>query len=301
MNSHQVVEDYLQSVARRLDLPADTGARVLSELRTHLIADIADRIAAGQDAQAAVLAAVAEMGDANEVALGLNRENQPQGTMLRAMLAMQLTLFGLIGVGLGVGGGFDRLVLRPFATATGALKFAPESDSHGPGVIAYGWYASWSAVAEWRFFHPVALLLLAIAAMAPVMFVVGYVARRRGWLFGFIPWAFLVLIEMKCAFRPSFGTWAADVPGGLFLALVLIGGGHLGVRFYQSRFRYRAVVIAVTAGLLAPVGVAGLISSMRNAVELGIIVIYAAVLAFLTWASLVTARLCRSRLIRRGA
>ncbi len=298
MTHHAVVEEYLAAISRRLDLPAGRAAEVLSELRTHLLADAADRMAAGEDEEAAARDAVAEMGDPTQVALELARENRPRRTTLRAILAAQIMLLGLPGVGFGVSH-FSKVALAPLAAATGAMR--PIVGRTGPGVRLSGWYEPSSQAWDWLWSHPVAMLLLAFAAMAPLMFVVGYVARQRGWLFGLIPWALLALLELKAASRPSFGTWAADVPGGLFIALVLIGGAHLGTKFYQSRFRRRGAVVAVIAALLAPVAIVGLVSITRSLADVVMMAAHCGVAAVLTWLSLTAAGFVRRHRAVAGA
>jgi hypothetical protein len=95
------LEQFLASVASRLAVPPARREEIVSELRAHLYADFADRLAAGHDEAAAVRDTVAEMGASAELALQLNREHALRGSALRLTLAVEIlllgSLFGLAG------------------------------------------------------------------------------------------------------------------------------------------------------------------------------------------------------------
>jgi hypothetical protein len=94
--THSTLEQYLASLTSQLVLPAHQARRIILELRTHLYADFADRVTAGQDQTRAAQEAIAEMGGALDVAMQFNQEHGTQGAALRTLLALEVSALGLL-------------------------------------------------------------------------------------------------------------------------------------------------------------------------------------------------------------
>jgi len=94
--THPTLEQYLASVTSRFVLPTHQARRIILELRTHLYADFADRVTAGQDQTRAAQEAIAEMGGAVDVAMQFNQEHGTQGAAFRTLLALEVSALGLL-------------------------------------------------------------------------------------------------------------------------------------------------------------------------------------------------------------
>ena len=68
--SHPAIEAYLSDLAALLGGPARRRARIVAEIRDHLLCEFEARLAGGQPAPAAAAAVVATVGDARTVATG---------------------------------------------------------------------------------------------------------------------------------------------------------------------------------------------------------------------------------------
>ena len=211
------LDQYLASVASHLSLPADQARQTVLELRTHLYADFADRLRAGQEKTSAVQQAVAEIGSAVDVAMQLNQEHGTQGAALRTILALELSTLGL------------------------AL---------GMAVLV-----SCSRGEERSAAFPLGLSVIVGAA-----FLAGYIARRRGWAFGLLPAAVLLLLPTGIA-PPANSENPLLTLLGLSAATAIAGG--LGSSSAAAGSVHRASAKAV-AGYLSAVIVAALISSANR-------------------------------------
>ncbi len=217
------LDQYLASVASHLSLPADQARQTVLELRTHLYADFADRLRAGQEKTSAVQQAVAEIGSAVDVAMQLNQEHGTQGAALRTILALELSTLGL------------------------AL---------GMAVLV-----SCSRGEERSAAFPLGLSVIVGAA-----FLAGYIARRRGWAFGLLPAAVLLLLPTLLLAASGIAPPAnSENPLltllGLSAATAIAGG--LGSSSAAAGSVHRASAKAV-AGYLSAVIVAALISSANR-------------------------------------
>jgi hypothetical protein len=234
MNDH--LETWVSTVASHLDLPARQAAIVVEELRSHLEADLANRLRAGTPDSEATRATLAEVGDPGSVAAELNRVHSTEGSPLRTSLGVLTMLLGIVGIAAAMDSGLIRTLDR-LAAVLGRGRWYDHTQ------IALRWILD-SGLAE-RVLFP--LLLLGLS------FIVGYVARRQGW---------------KCALYPIAGFYVLATLGALAsgavlrfsvsgtaeyatYALAVLAGAHLGSRLARSASPYRRTVFALLAAVAA--------------------------------------------------
>jgi hypothetical protein len=283
-----LLEEYLASVAAALDAPEERARLIVSELRTHLYGDFADRLSAGQHEVAAAQAAIAEMGDPAGVARQLNHVHAGGATMLRTIAAVQIAVFGSLGVARGAAKmmslGRDRLVP------------GPRGFTSVPGT-QFEWY---NAACHWLGQHELVANLLTLLGVAMAAFLAGYVARRRGWLWAAIPYAAMIVFHLPSILRPRAfaGLWIAAV-----IMAVLVVAGYLGTRMFCSSMRFRWVLLAPVLCVVATLSAAGLFANaFDQSLEEGVVstviwtawlmLCYAAILGLVSWLILAASRCC---------
>jgi len=240
MNDH--LETWVSTVASQLELPARQETVVIEELRSHLQADFADRVRGRTPEDEAVRATLAEMGDPGSVAAELNRVHGTEGSLLRASLGVLIMLLGFVGIVAAMDGGLVRTLDRL------------------AGVLGRGrWYGQAQSSLHWLLESGLDQRVLFPLLLAGLSFLVGYVARRRGW---------------KCALLPIVGfyglaTLAALAAGGearfsisgtaeyATYVLAVLAGAHLGARLARSRSPYRRPLFALLAGIAGWIPVLG--------------------------------------------
>lgn len=234
------LEQWMSTVASRLDLPAKQKAAVISELRTHLQADFSDRLCAGLSPAEAARETLAQMGGAESVACELNHVYRPEGTLARTFIGVLIMLVGCEGIAMSRG---MIYTLRGLADVLGCHDQAREAWHWLTHIPQFG----------------VLLVLLPLAGMA---FVVGYIARRRAWRcallpalgLGFVGLAYPYLEGAQVYWWSALATAAGDWHFYAF-ALAILSGAHLGARLARSPSPYRRSLVALLAGIASVVPV----------------------------------------------
>jgi hypothetical protein len=283
-----LLEEYLASVAAALDAPEEHARLIVSELRTHLYGDFADRLTAGQDEMAAAQAAIAEMGDPAGVARQLNHVHAGGATMLRTIAAIEIAAFGSFGVASGAA------KLRPLGRDR--LVPGPRGFTSVPGT-QFEWY---NAACHWLGQHELVANLLTLLTVAMAAFLAGYVARRRGWLWAAIPYAAMIVIHLPSILRPRAvaGLWI-----GVAIIAVLAVAGYLGTRMFCSSMRFRRVLLAPVICVVATLSLVGLFgNAFDQSLEEGVVstiiwtawlmLCYAVILGLVCWLILAALRYC---------
>ena len=230
MNDH--LETWVSTVASQLDLPGRQAAVVIEELRSHLEADLANRLRGGAPESEATRATLAEVGDPGSVAAELNRVHSTEGSPLRTSLGVLIMLLGFVGIVGAMDGGLVRTLDRLAA------------------VLGRGqWYGHTQLALRWVFDSDLAERVLFPLLLVGLSFIVGHVARRQGW---------------KCALYPIAGFYALATLGALAAggvlrfsasgtaeyatyALAVLAGAHLGSWLARSASPYRRTVFALLA------------------------------------------------------
>lgn len=242
MNHH--LEAWLSTVASQLDLPAKQKTVVLEELHAHVQADLADRLREGLREEAAVSATLAEMGDPEEAANGLNRVHAPEGSAVRTILALLLTFVGYFGIMLAEMGGLAQIVYR-FGDVTGR----------------WDWYEYPEVASHWVTADQTGRAVLILLPMSGLAFVVGFVARRRAWACLLAPVALIALVFVARLLAAPVAARAGMAVTGLatLLAAVVLplAGANLGARLARSTSRFRLPLFGIGAGLAAVIPVSG--------------------------------------------
>jgi len=241
MNDH--FETWVSTVASQLDLPARQETVVIEELRSHLQADFADRVRGHAPEDEAIRATLAEMGDPESVAAELNRVHRPTSTLLRTALGALIMLLGFVGIIGAMDGGLVRTLDRLAA------------------VLGRGW---WYAQAQ-SSLHSVLGSGLGQRVLFPLLlaglsFLVGYVARRRGWKCALLPIAGFYGLATLGALAFGQGEVRFSVSGTAQYAayvLAVLAGAHLGAQLARSTSPYRRPLFALFAGIAGWVPVLG--------------------------------------------
>ena len=246
MNSN--IESWVSEVASQLDLPAKQEAAVISELRTHLQADVSDRLRRGLSEEEAAREALAEMGEAESVAGELNHIHRPEGSLARSLLGVLIMLAGYSGM----------VLMRGAAQAY--TRLANESDRRA-------WYDLFRLVTD----NAIVERLFFLLPLAGVAFIVGYIARKSAWrcallpVFGFIGLFILLVLTLALVFGDldkilPYMHWSLAETAELAIdALALLGGAHLGVLLARSTSPYRRSLFALFAGMAGIVPAVGCI------------------------------------------
>jgi hypothetical protein len=242
---------WLVTVESYLDLPARRVEKIVSELRSHLCADFSDRLEAGLSEQEAAQQTLAEVGDAEAVAGGLNEVHRVEGSRLRTVLGYMIVVFGFYGIILAETGGVTQIVSR-IARVTGRWEWYSLPD------LASRWFAP-----PVRIGYLAAIVLSAIG----VAFLAGYVARRGGWALGLAPYApFMVFSVLEVAMRQH--RYPIGIELHLLVTPILMGamlamGGHLGTELARWRSPYRRPLFAAVAGTAGIVPVLGYVGCLE--------------------------------------
>lgn len=239
MDDH--LETWVSTVASQLDLPARQAAVVIEELRAHLQADFADRVRGGISEDGAIRATLAEMGDPESVAAGLNRVHASERSVLRIVLGILLTLLGYSGIVFAETGGLAQILY-------GFARVARRSD----------WYAWPDAASRWVTADELGRSAVILLPVFGVAFVVGYVARRRGWACALAPIGLLLGARvLEAAFTPRATLLIADLASLAAAVAVPLAGAYLGMRLARSRAPVRLPLFGIGAGLAAVIPVYG--------------------------------------------
>ena len=294
---NQDIEGHLRYVESQLSLPPERARAVLAELREHLRADFSERMAAGSDEVEAARRAVAEMGDPDSMAQQFNHVHEPGGSILRSILAVQIAVMGFFGVFVGS----DRASLDKVAQLASTLGHGLLGWSELSRSLLDNSYGAYRAASAWLWdhgLHGLADATLAMPAFAAVGLLAGYVARRRGWVYGLIPWGMVFgtcWLSMALRRQIRFDV-ANDLVVPAMVALALAGGGHVGSRFRPSARWPRVAVLFVSGAIVGGVSAVGFAADFDNIYTIvGLLVAYGWILGLTVWMLLTGARYYRSR------
>jgi len=248
---NQALELFLSQMAARLDLSPEEAEAVVAELRTHLYADYEERLASGCDVRRAARESISEVGDALNLAREFRRgvSLHDRRPALRTAAALALAVYGFFGVY-----AFNDYQVLMHASerllARNPMGVLLISGWAGRLYLAFAWLREHSQVE----YFVCALPLLAVVGM-----LVGYVARRRGWLPAIVPAFLFWLVTWLAVAHGIFPFMTHNhvvEPLGQFLALAL--GAWAGERFFRARSRARRFLLGGVISVFALVCLAGL-------------------------------------------
>ena len=255
MNSS--IESWVSEVASQLDLPEKRKAAVISELRTHLQADVSDRLRRGISEAEATREALAEMGESESVAGDLNHIHRPEGSLARSSLGALIMLAGYFGVLLMIAAA--QVYSRPDVFGGRGLW------RHDLSRLITD-----NAIVERLFF---------LLPLAGVAFIVGYIARKRAWRCALLPvlafsvlfMSFAIVAALKAGIIDEvWPFWSLAETADLAInVLAILVGAHLGALLARSTSPYRRRLFALFAGVGGIVPAAGLILVMTGAITGG--------------------------------
>ena len=277
------MEQFLLRIRKSLKLPETQADQIMAELRVHLESDFRDRLRLGRTEAEAARETIFELGDATALADELNAENMlgsGRTIMLRNVGAVMLALVGFFGV---------YFVSDPRQLMHIVERFFPRNVngvilvSGWPAPLYHGlWWMTQHLNAAWQ------QIILQIAPLVAVGFLVGRIARVRGWLLALVPWLLFWIPTWQAVARGKFPfDLSTHLAAPVIQALMLVLGSYLGARSLHWRTEIQRSLLAVGIVVAAVVCLLGFSLTIEGlAVTAAAIAGYACVVGLATWGML---------------
>jgi xanthosine utilization system XapX-like protein len=281
------MERFLSRIRESLNLPDAQAELIVAELRVHLESDFLDRLRLGRPEADAAREAMLEFGDATALAGELNAENALDSgrmAMLRNIGAVMLALVGFFGVFCASDPWqLMHVVERFFATNANGV------------VIVSGWLAPLYRGLWWMTEHLDTAwqqIVLQVVPLVAVGFLVGRIARVRGWVLALVPWFLFWVLTWQAVARGKFPfTFSTHFAAPTIQALMLVLGSYLGRRSMHWRSEIQRAPIAVSILVAAFVCLLGFSQTIEGlAATAAAIAGYACVVGLATWGILALLR-----------
>jgi len=251
MSNHEL-EEFLSQVEARLAQSGADAEPLIVELRTHLYADYEERLAGGCDPGIAASEAIREVGEARGLAEEFARDAagaRGPRPVLRMIAALAIAVYGFFGA----------YAFCDYQVLMHSIERILPRNPNGV-LLVTGWAGHLYNAADWLSQHrQLEDFVCGLPPLVVVGIVVGYVARRRGWVPAIVPALLFWLLTWQAVARHKFPFMPYNhiaMPLGQFLALGL--GAGLGERLSRSRLRARRFLVAGTVLAFALVCLVGL-------------------------------------------
>jgi hypothetical protein len=281
------MERFLSRIRESLKLPDAQAELIVAELRVHLESDFLDRLRLGRAEAEAAREAMLELGDATALAGQLNAENalgSGRMAMLRNIGAVMLALVGFFGA---VFAGDPSNLIHGLERFLASNVFGMLIADRWLGPFWRGlWWISDHLDMPWQ------ETVLQVVPLLAVGFLVGRIARVRGWVLALVPWFLFWALTWQAVARGKFPfSVSTHLAAPTIQALMLVLGSYLGRRSAHWRSEIQRALIAVSILVAAVVCLLGFSQTIEGlAVTAAAIAGYACVVGLATWGILALLR-----------